>query len=118
MQILVREMQPSEKGNVEKLFGRSLGIIDRIVFQLSFEDAQKSVRKQSGGTLTAEYDGKIVGAVSMRIQTLKDKRIGYIDAPVADKELRGSYRQISSGRSHLMARGARMRSHLRHSRPV
>ncbi len=89
MQVLVREMQPNEKGDVEKLFARSLGIIDRIVFQLSFEDAQKSAREQSGGTLTAEHDGKIVGAVSMRIQTLKDKRTGYIDALVADKELRG-----------------------------
>jgi len=89
MQVLVREMQPSEKGDVEKLFARSLGIIDRIVFQLSFEDAQKSARKQGGGTLTAEYDGKIVGTVSMRIQSVKDKRTGYIDALVTDKELRG-----------------------------
>jgi Zn-dependent protease/N-acetylglutamate synthase-like GNAT family acetyltransferase len=89
MQVLVREMQPNEKGNVEKLFARSLGIIDRIVFQLSFEDAQKSAQKQGGGTLTAEYDGKIVGAVSMRIQTMKGKRTGYIDALVTDKEFRG-----------------------------
>jgi len=88
MQVLVREMQPNEKEDVEKLFARSLGIIDRIVFQLSFEDAQKSARKQSGGTLAAEYDGKIVGTVSMRIQTVKDKRTGYIDALVSDKELR------------------------------
>ena len=89
MQVVVREMQPNEKGDVEKLFARSLGIIDRIVFQLSFEDAQKSARKQSGGTLVAEYDGKIVGAVSMRIQIIKNKRTGYIDALVTDKELRG-----------------------------
>jgi len=89
LQVLVREMQPNEKGSVEKLFARSLGIINRIVFQLSFEDAQKSARKQSGGTLTAEYDGKIVGAVSMRIQIVKEKRTGYIDALVTDKELRG-----------------------------
>jgi Zn-dependent protease/ribosomal protein S18 acetylase RimI-like enzyme len=89
MQVLVREMRSNEKGDIEKLFGRSLSIIDRIVFQLSFEDAQKSARKQSGGTLTAKYDDKIVGAVSMRIQTVKDKRTGYIDAIVADKEFRG-----------------------------
>ncbi|UCG79582.1 MAG: GNAT family N-acetyltransferase, partial [Desulfobacterales bacterium] len=82
-------MQPNEKGAVERLFARSLSIIERIVFQLSFEDAQKSAQKQGGGTLTAEYDGKIVGAVSMRIQLIKGKRIGYIDALVADKELRG-----------------------------
>jgi len=89
MQVLVREMQPIEKREVERLFARSLGIIDRIVFQLSFEDAQKSARKKSGGTLTAEYDGKIVGAVSMRIQFIQGRRIGYIDALVADKDLRG-----------------------------
>lgn len=89
MQVLVREMQPNEKEDVEKLFARSLGIIDRVVFSLSFEDAVKSVKKQSGGTLTAEYDGKIVGAVSMRIQLIRGKRTGYIDALVADKELRG-----------------------------
>ena len=89
MQVLVREVQPNEKGDVEKLFARSLGITDRIIFQLSFEDAQKCARKQSGGTLTAECDGKIVGAVSMRIQTVKNKRTGYIDALITDKELRG-----------------------------
>ena len=88
MRVLVHEMQPSEKGEVEKLFAGSLNIIDRIVFQLSFEDAQKSAQKQSGGTLTAEYDGKIVGAVSMRIQLIRGRRIGYIDALVADKDLR------------------------------
>jgi len=39
--------------------------------------------------LTAVYAGKIVGAVSMRIQLLKGKRTGYMDALVTDKELRG-----------------------------
>jgi len=82
-------MQPNEKGAVKKLFARSLRIIERIVFHLSFEDAQKSAQKQSGGTLTVDYDGKIVGAVSMRIQLIKGKRTGYIDALVSDKELRG-----------------------------
>ena len=89
MQVLVREMQPNEKVNVENLLERSLGIIDRIVFQLSFEGAQESARKQSGGTLIAEYDGKIVGAVSVRIQLIKGTRTGYIDMLVADRELRG-----------------------------
>ena len=77
MQILVREMQPEGKGNVEKLFERSLGIIDRIVFRLSFEDAQKRARKQNGGALIAECDGKVVGAVFMRIHIIKEARIGY-----------------------------------------
>jgi hypothetical protein len=34
----IREMLPEEKGAVEKLFARSLGIVDRIGFGLSFED--------------------------------------------------------------------------------
>ncbi|MEM3088286.1 MAG: GNAT family N-acetyltransferase [Candidatus Bathyarchaeia archaeon] len=82
-------MQLSEKEDVEKLFKRNLGIIDRVIFQLSFEDIQKSARKQGGNSLIAEYDGKIVGAVSMRIQEIKDSRTGFIDALVVDKELRG-----------------------------
>ncbi|MEM3090431.1 MAG: GNAT family N-acetyltransferase [Candidatus Bathyarchaeia archaeon] len=89
MQVHVREMLPKEEGDVKQLFARSLGIIDKIVFQLSFDEAQKSARKQRGGTLVAEYHGKIVGAVSMRIQRVKDKQTGYIDALVVDKELRG-----------------------------
>ncbi len=89
MQVLVREMLPNEKGDVEKLFGRSLGIVDRIVFQLSFEDALKSAQKQSGGTLAAEYDGKIVGSVSMRVQLIRGKQTGFIEALVTDRELRG-----------------------------
>lgn len=89
MQIVVREMQPNEKREVEKLFKRSLGVIDRVVFQLAFDDAQKSVQKQRGSTLVAELEGKIVGAVSVRMQLLKDEWTGYIDALVTDKELRG-----------------------------
>jgi len=34
MQGLIREMKPNEKRDVEKLFARSLDIIDGIVFQL------------------------------------------------------------------------------------
>jgi len=82
-------MQQNEKEDVEALFARSLILIDKIVFQLSFKEAQKNSRKQIGRTLVAEYDGKIVGAVSMRIQNLKGKQTGYIDALVTDKELRG-----------------------------
>lgn len=89
MQLFVRDMLPSEKEAVEKLFARSLGVVDRIVFSLSFEDAQKSAKKQNGGTLVGEYDGKIVGAVSMRIQSIKGEPSGFVDALVADKEYRG-----------------------------
>ncbi|MCX8151330.1 MAG: GNAT family N-acetyltransferase [Candidatus Bathyarchaeota archaeon] len=89
MQIAVREMQPSEESAVESLFARSLGVIDRLVFKLSFEEAQKSAQKQQGGTLVAECDGKLVGAVSTRVQTIKGKQTGFVDALVADKLLRG-----------------------------
>lgn len=89
MQVLVREMQPEEKRDVENLFARSLGITDRIFFQLSFESVQKSVKKQGGGTLVADYGGKIVGTVSMRIQIINGVRTGYIDALATDKEFRG-----------------------------
>ncbi|MBO3798620.1 MAG: GNAT family N-acetyltransferase [Thermoproteota archaeon] len=89
MQIIIREMQPGEEREVKKLFTRSLGIIDRFVFQTAFDEARKSAGKQCGGTLVAESDGKIVGTVSMRIKVLKGKRTGFIDALVSDKELRG-----------------------------
>lgn len=89
MQVVVREMQTNEKKEVEKLFKRSLGITDRIVFQLAFDSTQKNARKQSGSTLVAEYEGEIVGAVSIRVQLVKNKWTGYIDALVSDKELRG-----------------------------
>lgn len=89
MQVLIREMQPKEKVDVEKLFKSSLGVIDKIVFKLSFESAQKSALKKSGGTLVAEDAGKIVGAVSMRIQSIKATQAGFIDALVVAKELRG-----------------------------
>ncbi len=89
MRIVVREMQPGEEKEVKKLFTRSLGITDRIIFQLSFEEARKSAEKQRGTTLVAEFGGKIVGTVSMRIQVIKGKRTGFIDALVSDKELRG-----------------------------
>jgi len=89
MQVVVREMQPNEEEDVKKLFARSLGITDRIIFQLSFEEARKSALKKSGGTLVAELEGRIVGTVSMRIQVLKGVRTGYIDTLVSDKELRG-----------------------------
>ncbi|MBS7615194.1 GNAT family N-acetyltransferase [Candidatus Bathyarchaeota archaeon] len=87
--LFVRRMQLSEKEDVKALFARSLGITDRIIFQLSFDDAQKSARKQCGDTLIEEYDGKIVGAVSMRIQEIENTRTGFIDALVVDKQLRG-----------------------------
>jgi len=89
MQVFVREMLPDEKEAVEKLFARSLGIVDRIVFGLSFESAQNSAKKQNGGTLVGEYDGRIVGAVTMKIQRMKGELAGFVDALVADKEHRG-----------------------------
>jgi GNAT superfamily N-acetyltransferase len=89
VQVLVREMLPGEKADVEELFSRSLGLVDRIVFLLSFEDALKSAQKQSGGNLVAVYNDRIVGSVSMRVQLISGKRTGFIDALVTDRELRG-----------------------------
>ncbi|MEM2081977.1 MAG: GNAT family N-acetyltransferase, partial [Candidatus Bathyarchaeia archaeon] len=89
MQPLIREMQPAEKVDVAKFYASNLGIIDRIVFKLSLNGAQKSALKQSGGTLVAEQAGKIVGAVSMRVQSIKAAQAGFIDALVVAKELRG-----------------------------
>jgi len=85
----IREMLPDEKEAVEKFFARSLGIVDRIVFELSFEDAQKSAKKQNGGTLVAKNNSEIVGTVSMRIQRIKGELTGFVDALAADKEHRG-----------------------------
>ena len=89
MQFFIREMLPNEKEAVEKLFARSLGIIDRIVFQLSFEDAQKSAKKQNGSILVAEHDSEIIGTVSMRIQRIKGEPTGFVDALMTDKKHRG-----------------------------
>ncbi|MEM2849682.1 MAG: GNAT family N-acetyltransferase [Candidatus Bathyarchaeia archaeon] len=89
MHVIIREMQPNEKKAVEGLFKGNLGTIDRIIFQLALNDVQRKAQKQNGGTMIAEYNGKIVGSVSMRIQVIKAKRIGFIDALVTDRELRG-----------------------------
>ncbi|MEM3692921.1 MAG: GNAT family N-acetyltransferase [Candidatus Bathyarchaeia archaeon] len=108
MPIVVREMKPDEKEGVEELFRRSLCITDRLIFQLSFEDALKSARRSCGATLVAEWEDKIVGAVSMRIQSIKGEKIGYIDALVSDKEFRGrriGRSLVDEALSWLMDRG-------------
>ena len=89
MQAIVREMLPDEKADVEELFSRSLGLVDRIIFLLSFEDALKSAQKQSGGSLVAVYNDRIVGSVSMKFQLFEGERTGFIDALVTDREIRG-----------------------------
>lgn len=89
MQFLIREMLPDEKGAVEKFFARNLGVIDRIVFGISFEETRKSARKQNGGTIVAEQNSKIVGTVSMRIQYIRGELTGFIDALATEKAHRG-----------------------------
>lgn len=88
-QVLVREMLPDERGVVEELFGRSLGPVDRLVFQLSFEDALRSAGKHGGGNLVGTFEGGIVGSVSMRIILIGRERTGFIGALVTDPEMRG-----------------------------
>lgn len=89
MDVSIRDMLPSEVDDVKKLFGRSLGIVDRIVFQISFEEALSSIQKQKGGILVATYNASIVGSVSLQFQYIKGKLTGFIDALVADREFRG-----------------------------
>jgi Zn-dependent protease/RimJ/RimL family protein N-acetyltransferase len=88
-QVLVREMLPGEEAEVEALFGRSLGLVDRVVFLISFEDALKGAQKHGGGCLVAILGGRIVGSASMRVQPIGGKRAGFIDALVTDRGLRG-----------------------------
>ncbi len=89
MQFLVREMLPEEKDAVKKFFVRNLGVVNRIIFGLSFEEAQKSARKQKGGTLVVEINSEIVGTVSMQIKHIKGELTGFIDALATGKEHRG-----------------------------
>jgi GNAT superfamily N-acetyltransferase/Zn-dependent protease len=89
MKVLVREMRSSERADVEELFSRSLSLINRIVFQLAFENALKYTQKQSGGCLVALCDGRIVGSVSMKFKLLGGARTGFIGALVVEKELHG-----------------------------
>jgi len=107
-------MLTREKDDVEGLFGRSLGLVDRIVFLLSFEDALKSSQRQSGGSLVAVNDGRIVGSVSVRFRLVGGRRTGFIDALVGQGAPRKGHRQIPGGRGHLVAGGAGMRGDLRH----
>lgn len=88
-EILIREMLYGEGSKVRDFFERNLGVIDRLIFSLAFRDALKSASKQLGTTLVAVSDGDIVGTVSLRIVVHGDKRIGLIDAIVADKNIRG-----------------------------
>jgi GNAT superfamily N-acetyltransferase/Zn-dependent protease len=88
-EILVREMLDGEESEVRDFFEENLGIIDRIIFPLAFRDSLKSAIKQLGTTFVAICDGKVVGSVSLRIVVYAEKRIGLIDAIVADKDLRG-----------------------------
>jgi Zn-dependent protease/GNAT superfamily N-acetyltransferase len=88
-EILVREMLSGEEDKVRDFFEGNLGVIDRVFFLLAFRDALKSAPKQLGTSLVAVFDGEIVGSVSLRIVVYAGKRIGLVDAIVADKEFRG-----------------------------
>jgi len=85
-QISIREMFPGEKNEVERLFSRSLGILDRIVFLLSFEEAERSAKKQTGGTLVAVHEDRVMGSVCVMTRLVKEEKTGFIDALVVDRE--------------------------------
>jgi GNAT superfamily N-acetyltransferase len=89
MQFNIREILLEENDAVKKFFVKNLGIINRIVFGLSFEDAQKNAKRERGGTLVAEHNNEIVGTVSMQIKKIKGEPTGFIDALATDKKHRG-----------------------------
>jgi GNAT superfamily N-acetyltransferase len=101
-------MLPNERTIVESIFARSLNLINRIVFQISFEDALRKAKRQKGATLVAELDGQIVGCVSVKIESIRGKPTGFIDALAADKDHRGKgvgKSLVSSASSWLEERG-------------
>ena len=108
MQVQIREMLPNERATVESLFARNLNFIDRIVFQISFEDTLKRAHRQRGATLVAETDGRIVGSVSVKIESVQGKPTGFIDALISDRDHRGKgvgKSLVSSASSWLEERG-------------
>ena len=88
-QIHIRVMLPGEKSEIEELFDRSLGLLDKIFFQLTLEGALKRAKKQVGGSLVGILNDRIVGSVSMRIQRTRGRQAGFIGALVSDREFRG-----------------------------
>jgi len=101
-------MLPNERTIVESLFAKSLNLIDRIVFQISFEAALKRAQRQQGAALVAELDGRIVGSVSVKIESILGKPTGFIDALMSDKDYRGKgvgKSLVSSASSWLEERG-------------
>jgi len=87
--ILIREISLEEEKAVRDFFEKNLGIIDTIIFNLSFGDVLKSTRHGMGTTFVATKGEKIVGSFSVRLQTHRGKRVGFIDAIVTDKNIRG-----------------------------
>jgi len=88
-QNFVREILPGEEKAVRELFKRSLGPIDRLFFLLAFRDALRSALEQRGTCLVVVSNGRVVGSVSLRILSYAEKRLGLIDAIVADRGFRG-----------------------------
>lgn len=87
--ILIREISLEEENAVKEFFEKNLGFIDTIIFDLSFGDVLKSTRRGMGTTFVATKGEKIIGSFSVRLQTHQGKRVGFIDAIVTDKHLRG-----------------------------
>ena len=87
--VVIRGMAPHEASAVTQLFSRNLGIVDRIAFQISFEDAWKRAPRQQGGVLVADCEGRLVGSVAVRVQRLKATQTGFIGALAVDRAQRG-----------------------------
>jgi len=88
-EILIRGIAADEEEKVIELYDRNLGIIDRLVFTLSFRDVVKSARSGLGATFVAIIGSKVVGSLSVRPQRHRGKRVGFIDAIVTERDLRG-----------------------------
>lgn len=88
-EILIREIRQGEEEAVKEFFEKNLGIIDTLVFNLSFKDVLKSARRGMGTTFVATKEDRIVGSFSVRLQDYREKQVGFIDAIVTDRNLRG-----------------------------
>ncbi len=85
----IREISKGEEKDVRDFLEANLGIIDRVVFNLSLSDALRSAVRNLGATLIAVYNEHIVGTVSLRIVVYGARNVGLIDAFAVDKNIRG-----------------------------
>ena len=74
--ILIRELRADEEKTLRAFYGKNLGIIDTIIFNLSFSDVLKSAYRVMGTTFIATKSDRIVGSFSVKVQTYREKQVG------------------------------------------